>query len=59
VWQTAYTGLLTQPKIPLTPHIGSYIPYILKYYAARKTDRLNNTTHQECNVVLNDLLIKQ
>jgi len=56
VWQTATSGLLSQPKIKQTTDPYTYKSLSSELLNCRITDTLDKMTHQECNVNLEDLL---
>jgi len=56
VWKTATSGLLTHPKIQLSTIPFTYKSLSSKLLNCKITDTLDNMTHQESNVNLDDLL---
>jgi len=56
VWQTATSGLLSQPKIYLTTDPYTYKSLSSELLNCKITDTLDKMTQQECDVNLEDLL---
>jgi len=56
VWQTATSGLISQPKIQLTTDPYTYKSLSSELLNCKKTDTQDKMTHQVSNVDLEDLL---
>jgi len=56
MWQTATSGLLSQPKIELTTVPYTYKSLSSELLNCKITDTLDKMTHQECNINLENLL---
>jgi len=56
VWQTATSGLTSQPKIQLTTDPYTYRSLSSELLNCKITDTLDKMTHQKSNENLEDLL---